>query len=60
MRFPRAALAVVASSNAQAKNISSDAVQATTLHKASAMRIQELRNRLMRPGDDVKAKLKRL
>jgi hypothetical protein len=43
-------LMVVASSNAQAKNISTREVKARTIHNAAAMRIQELINPKMRPG----------
>jgi len=42
---------VVASSNAQAKNISTNAVKARTLHNASGMRVQQLINVRMRPGN---------
>ena len=41
---------VVASSNAQAKNISTATVKARTIHNASAMRVQKLVNAKMRPG----------
>ena len=41
---------VVATSNAQAKNISTAAVKARTLHNASGMRVQQLINVKMRPG----------
>ena len=44
-------LMVVASSNAQAKNISSVDVKARTLHNASGMRVQQLVNPKMRPGN---------
>ncbi len=44
-------LMVVASSNAQAKNISTATVKARTIHNASAMRVQELVNSKMRPGN---------
>ena len=43
-------LMVVASSNAQAKNISTDSVKARTMHNASGMRVQKLVNDRMRPG----------
>ena len=43
-------LMVVASSNAQAKNISTTTVKARTIHNASGMRVQKLTNDLMRPG----------
>ena len=44
-------LMVCAASNAQAKGISTEAVEAYTLHSASAMRAQELANHKMRPGE---------
>ena len=44
-------LMVVASSNAQAKNISTTDVKARTIHNAAAMRVQELINPKMRPGN---------
>ena len=44
-------LTVVASSNAQAKNISTAAVKARTIHNASGMRVQKLVNERMRPGN---------
>ena len=44
-------LMVCAASNAQAKGISSEAVKARTLHTAAAMRVQELTNAKMRPGN---------
>ena len=44
-------LMVVASSNAQAKNISTPDTRARTLHSASVMRIQKLTNDQMRPGN---------
>ena len=44
-------LMVVASSNAQAKNISTASVKARTLHNASAMRVQQYVNVRMRPGN---------
>ena len=43
-------LMVVASSNAQAKNISTKDVKARTLHNACGMRVQRLVNSMMRPG----------
>ena len=43
-------LMVVASSNAQAKNISTVETKARTMHNASAMRVQKLSNDKMRPG----------
>ena len=43
-------LMVVASSNAQAKNISTPDTRARTIHNASGMRVQKLTNELMRPG----------
>ena len=46
---------VVASSNAQAKNISTTEVKARTLHNAAAMRVQHLINPKMRPGDKAKS-----
>ena len=42
---------VVASSNAQAMNISTTSVKARTLHNASGMRAQQLINPRMRPGN---------
>ena len=42
---------VVASSNAQAKNISTTDVKAHTIHNASGMRVQKLVNEKMRPGN---------
>ena len=48
--WPEDALQVVASSNAQATNISTDAVRARTVHGACAMRVQSLVNPKMRPG----------
>ena len=44
-------LMVVATSNAQAKNISTVDVKARTLHNASGMRVQQLVNQKMRPGN---------
>ena len=44
-------LMVVATSNAQAKNISTVDVKARTLHNASGMRVQQLINVKMRPGN---------
>ena len=44
-------LMVVASSNAQAKNISTPDTRARTLHSASVMRIQKLTNDQMRSGN---------
>ena len=46
---------VVASSNAQAKNISTDEVKARTLHNAAAMRVQHMVNPKMRPGNKLNA-----
>ena len=46
-------LMVVASSNAQAKNISTDAIKARTLHNAGSMRVQKYVNEKMRPGDNL-------
>jgi len=46
-------MVVVASSNEQAKNISTTAWKARTLHNASCMRVQEMINPKMRPGDKV-------
>ena len=43
-------LMVVASSNAQAKNISTVETKARTLHNASAMRVHKLSNDRLRPG----------
>ena len=42
---------VVASSNAQAKNISTAEWKGRTLHNAACMRVQEMINPKMRPGD---------
>ena len=42
---------VVAMSNAQAKNISTDAVKARTIHNASGMRVQQYVNVRMRAGN---------
>lgn len=47
-------LMVTASSNEQAKNISTKDVKARTLHNASGMRVQQLINSKMRPGDKQK------
>ena len=47
-------LMVVASSNAQAKNISTVNVKARTMHNASGMRVQHLINTKMRPGNKQK------
>jgi hypothetical protein len=47
-------LLVVASSNAQAKNISTADVKARTLHNASGMRVQQYINAKMRPGNKQK------
>lgn len=47
-------LMVVAFSNAQAKNISTARVKARTLHSATGMRVQQLINPLMRPGNKQK------
>jgi hypothetical protein len=44
-------LVVVASSNAQSKNISTGAVKARTIHNACGMRVQKLSNDKMRPGN---------
>ena len=44
-------LVVVASSNAQAKNISTSDVKGRTLHNACGMRVQKLSNDRMRPGN---------
>jgi hypothetical protein len=44
-------LIVVASSNAQAKNISTQTVKGRTIHNASGMRVQKLTNDRMRPGN---------
>ena len=41
---------VVAMSNAQAKNISTDTVKARTIHNAAGMRVQQLVNTKMRAG----------
>ena len=46
---------VVASSNAQAKNISTAQWKAQTLHGAAGMRVQEMINPKMRPGDKASA-----
>ena len=48
-------LMVVAASNAQAKNISSPEFKARTLHNAAGMRVQEMVNPKMRPGDKANA-----
>ena len=45
---------VTASSNAQAKNISTALVKARTMHNAAAMRVQLMVNSKMRPGDKLK------
>ena len=42
---------VVAMSNAQAKNISTDAVKARTIHNAAGMRVQQYVNAKMRGGN---------
>eukprot|EP00959_Pyramimonas_sp_CCMP1952_P112270 2347390-Pyramimonas_sp.AAC.1 len=41
---------VVASSNAQAENISTETAKARTLHNACALRVQKHINAKMRPG----------
>ena len=46
----RASMMVVAFSNAQAKNISTETVKARTLHNACAMRVQKYINAKPRPG----------
>ena len=46
---------VVASSNAQAKNISTAHRKARTRHNAAGMRVQEMTNPTMRPGDKAKS-----
>merc|ERR1712079_821891 len=46
---------VVASSNAQAKNVSTTQWKARTLHNAAGMRVQEMVNPKMRPGDKASA-----
>ena len=51
----RPTLMVVASSNAQAKNISTQDVKARTVHNACAMRVQKYENKLMQPGRQQKA-----
>ena len=48
-------LMVTASSNEQAKNISTAAVKARTLHNASGMRVQHLINPKMRAGEKQKS-----
>ena len=48
-------LMVVASSNAQAKNISTVNVKGRTMHNASGMRVQQLINTKMRPGNKQKS-----
>ena len=53
-------LLVVAASNAQAKNISTAAVQARTLHNAGGMRVQRMVNSQMHPGDKMRKALERL
>ena len=50
---------IVASSNAQAKNISTAAWKGRTLHNAACMRVQHMINPKMRPGDKA-ATLERL
>ena len=50
---------IVASSNAQAKNISTPEWTAKTLHSAAGMRVQKMTNSNMRPGDKA-ASLERL
>ena len=50
---------IVASSNAQAKNISTPEWTAKTLHSAASMRVQQMTNSKMRPGDKA-ASLERL
>ena len=45
----------VVSSNAQAKNISTQDVKARTVHNACAMRVQKYENKLMQPGRQQKA-----
>ena len=42
---------VVAMSNAQAKNISTETVKARTIHNAAGMRVQQLVNPKMRSGN---------
>ena len=44
-------LMVVAMSNAQAKNISTETVKARTIHNAAGMRVQQLINPEMRAGN---------
>ena len=46
----KATMMVVAFSNAQAKNISTETVKARTLHSACALRVQQYTNTSMRPG----------
>ncbi len=46
----QASMMVVAFSNAQAKNISTETVKARTLHNACAMRVQKYTNANLRPG----------
>ena len=46
---------VVASSNAQAKGISTAKWKARTLHNAAGMRVQEMINPKMRPGNKANA-----
>ncbi|CAK0887182.1 unnamed protein product [Prorocentrum cordatum] len=46
----KGAMMVVAFSNAQAKNISTETVKARTLHNACALRVQKYINAKMRPG----------
>ena len=48
-------LMVVASSNAQAKNISTVGVKARTIHNACGMRVQQLINEKMRPGNKLQS-----
>lgn len=45
------AIRMVAFSNPQATNLSSDRFPASTVHRASEMRVQKLANNLMSPGD---------
>ena len=50
---------IVASSNAQANNISTPEWKARTLHNAAGMRVQKMVNAKMRPGENA-ASLERL
>ena len=45
---------MVASSNAQAKNISTQEVKARTIHNAGGVRVQGFKNELLRPGPELR------